>query len=214
MAYMLNGTNQYISVNSAPASGIPLTLSALVYPSFNDVQYPIIDVTDSFGATTGSRVTMFFNGGAAGDPVQCLACNTNTCGSAITTSGFSINTWNSGISVSTQNNRSSFINASGKGTNESTINLAILTSMRLATRIVDGSVDSYLNGRLAECAIWNVALTDAEIASLAKGFKPTRIRPQSLVFYAPLLRNLQDLKGGLALTNNNGATVADHPRVY
>ena len=67
---------------------------------------------------------------------------------------------------------------------------------------------------MAEVGVWNVALTAAEIASLAKGMTPDKIRPQNLVFYAPLVRNLIDQKGGLALTNNNGATVANHPRVY
>ena len=41
-----------------------------------------------------------------------------------------------------------------------------------------------------------------------------KVRPQSLVFYAPLVRNLQDVKGGLTISNNNTATVAVHPRVY
>lgn len=43
---------------------------------------------------------------------------------------------------------------------------------------------------------------------------PDKIRPQSLVFYSPLVRDLNDQKGGLTITNNNGATVANHPRVY
>ena len=71
-----------------------------------------------------------------------------------------------------------------------------------------------MDGRLAEVGIWNIDLTAAEIASLAKGMTPDKIRPQSLVFYAPLVRNLIDQKGGLALTNNNSATVANHPRLY
>jgi hypothetical protein len=41
-----------------------------------------------------------------------------------------------------------------------------------------------------------------------------KVRPQSLVFYAPLVRDLIDYKGGLTITNNNTATVANHPRVY
>jgi hypothetical protein len=53
-----------------------------------------------------------------------------------------------------------------------------------------------------------------EIASLAAGMTCDKVRPQSLVFYAPLVRNLQDVKGGLTITNNNSATVAAHPRVY
>ena len=70
------------------------------------------------------------------------------------------------------------------------------------------------SGSAAEVGIWNVALTADEIASLAKGMTCDKIRPQSLVFYAPLVRDLIDAKGGLTITNNNGATVADHPRVY
>jgi hypothetical protein len=71
-----------------------------------------------------------------------------------------------------------------------------------------------LNGRIAEVGIWNVALTAAEIASLADGMTCDKVRPQSLVFYAPLVRDLQDVRGGLTITNNNTATVANHPRVY
>jgi hypothetical protein len=40
------------------------------------------------------------------------------------------------------------------------------------------------------------------------------VRSRDLSFYAPMVRNLQDLRGGLAITNNNTATVADHPRIY
>jgi hypothetical protein len=74
--------------------------------------------------------------------------------------------------------------------------------------------DVYLDGAAAGTGIWNVALTAAEIASLAGGMTCDKVRPQSLVFYAPLVRDLIDVKGGLTITNNNGATVANHPRVY
>jgi hypothetical protein len=62
----------------------------------------------------------------------------------------------------------------------------------------DGTPLSELqDGRTAEVGIWNAALTAAEIASLAKGMTPDKIRPQSLVFYAPLVRDLIDVRGGL-----------------
>jgi hypothetical protein len=76
------------------------------------------------------------------------------------------------------------------------------------------TIGSGYGGEIAEVGIWSAALSAAEIASLAKGMTCDKIRPQSLVFYAPLVRNLQDAKGGLTITNNNGATVATHPRVY
>ena len=75
-------------------------------------------------------------------------------------------------------------------------------------------VTNYLNGRIGEVGIWSAALNADEVKALSRGMTCDKVRPQSLVFYAPLVRNLQDLKGGLTITNNNTATVAAHPRVY
>jgi hypothetical protein len=72
----------------------------------------------------------------------------------------------------------------------------------------------FANCLIAEVGIWNAALTADEIASLADGMTCDKVRPQSLVFYVPLVRDLQDVRGGLSITNNNTATVANHPRVY
>lgn len=80
--------------------------------------------------------------------------------------------------------------------------------------LVRGNVAAFYNGQAAEVGIWNAALTADEIASLADGFTCDKVRPQSLVFYAPLVRDLIDYKRGLTITNNNTATVANHPRVY
>jgi hypothetical protein len=49
----------------------------------------------------------------------------------------------------------------------------------------DGSFQPH-DGRLAEVALWNVALTDAEILALAKGVKPQQVRQQGLRGYWPL----------------------------
>lgn len=80
--------------------------------------------------------------------------------------------------------------------------------------LVRGNVSSYSSATLAEVGIWSTAITAAEIAALAKGVACDQVRPQSLVFYSPLVRNLADVARGIALTNNNTATVAVHPRVY
>jgi hypothetical protein len=78
----------------------------------------------------------------------------------------------------------------------------------------NGNASNFMTGQIAEVGIWNVALTDNEIASLADGMTCDKVRPQSLVFIAPLVRDLQDVRGGLTITNNNTATVANHTRVY
>jgi hypothetical protein len=78
----------------------------------------------------------------------------------------------------------------------------------------DLKIGAGIGGLIAEVGIWNAALTAAEVAALAKGMTCDKVRPQNLVFYAPLVRDLIDQKGGLAIANNNGATVANHPRIY
>jgi hypothetical protein len=81
---------------------------------------------------------------------------------------------------------------------------------------ISGGPGLHLNGRLAECAIWNVALTAAEIASLVKAFSPLLIRPASLVAYWPLIgRHDPEIcpKGGFDMTLTNTPTTAAHPRI-
>ena len=68
-------------------------------------------------------------------------------------------------------------------------------------------------GDFAELGMWQSTLTAAEIASLAKGMTCDKVRPQSLVYYTPLIRDIQDLARGMTLTDTN-STVANHPRVY
>lgn len=67
------------------------------------------------------------------------------------------------------------------------------------------------NGRLAECAIWDVILTDGEFAALARGVCPLMIRPASLVEYIPMRRDNVSRK--LAAPTITGTTVLPHPAV-
>jgi hypothetical protein len=73
---------------------------------------------------------------------------------------------------------------------------------------------TFFTGLVSNVGVWNVALTAEEVASLSKGMTCDKVRPQSLGFYAPLERDLIDVRGGRAITNQNGATVANHPRIY
>lgn len=69
------------------------------------------------------------------------------------------------------------------------------------------------DGRLGEVGVWDVVLSGDEIKALSLGYKPQRVRPQSLLFSSSLVRNAQDIKLG-AVATVTGATVAAHPRVY
>jgi hypothetical protein len=109
-----------------------------------------------------------------------------------------------------------FLDGASNGSNTTSIVASLFSvSAPLAVGMVSfPSVNNCWDGLIAEAAVYNAALTAAEIASLAKGMTCDKVRPQNLVFYAPLVRDLIDAKGGRTITNNNGATVANHPRIY
>lgn len=81
-------------------------------------------------------------------------------------------------------------------------------------RAADSSPGGYMNGGISECAMWSVALSAAEMAILGAGYSPLLVRPQSLVFYAPLIESEdRDMVGGLLLTAYNTPTIAPHPPI-
>lgn len=127
----------------------------------------------------------------------------------------SINTWFHACAVeAATNDHRLFRDGANKSTTSVTRTPTSINALNVGVDRNNNNNSSLHTGQIAEVGIWNVALTDSEVASLAKGMACDKVRPQSLVFYAPLVRDLIDKKGGLTITNNNGATVANHPRVY
>ena len=156
--------------------------------------------------------------GQAPSPLFAFQANALNVGvSAASSINVSTATWSHGAAVFTSNTeRSVFLNGGNNATN-TTNNAptnANITRIGIGAQFFNNTTASRTDGKLAEVGIWNAALTADEVASLADGMTCDKVRPQSLVFYAPLVRNLQDVKGGLTITNNNAATVAAHPRVY
>ncbi|MER9306789.1 LamG-like jellyroll fold domain-containing protein [Mesorhizobium sp. M0496] len=70
---------------------------------------------------------------------------------------------------------------------------------------------SYI-GDIAQIGHWTAQLTADEIAAIAKGFAPPRVRPANLIFHAPIIRETGELKAGFAATVT-GATVSEHCRI-
>jgi hypothetical protein len=214
MAYALNGTSQYLNTASAPATAAPLTMALWFYANNATDNMFLMSIADN--AETGSnRFGLNLQGAVANDPVAAFAQNGATAGNAFASAGFVANKWSHVCGVfASSTSRTVYLDGGNSGTNTTNVTPAGVDRVRIGTRFLSGSPANYFNGSLAEVGIWNTDLTAAEIASLAKGVSCRLIRPQSLVFYAPLIRDLIDVRGGLAITNNNTATVANHPRIY
>ena len=218
MAYSFNGSNQSISDGSAVLQGVPVTIAAWVYPTNLNSTTQAIACVGQTNTSPGHRHLLLIS---ATNRFQFLSRGIvggiDSQGSATAPSGTTVvNTWQHVAGVSSSlSSRNIYVNGVNSGSNSTSItsfNTFVRTD--IGANNTGGSVSWYWTGSIADVGIWNVALTGDEILGLSKGMACDKVRPQSLVFYAPLVRNLFDKQRGLALTNNNTATVSDHPRIY
>jgi hypothetical protein len=136
--------------------------------------------------------------------------------SSSTTVANTVGTWYHAAAVflGSGSNVTGYINgvAGTPATNTGTT-LTTLDRLVVGARLSAGTPGLFFDGDIAEVGIWNGALTADEIAGLAKGFAPAKMRAASLVYELRLIRTIQDLRRGLVMTNNNGVTIAPHPRI-
>jgi hypothetical protein len=213
MAYEFNGTTQRLSTASNPVGTLPVTMSCWFYPDTTNARVMVCLGNQLTG--NNSRVLIYHNTDS-----KIYAFSENATGSntqSASTNTFTTGTWHhaAGVFESTTS-RTPYLNgtAGTTGTVSNSPNFAVIDRVLVGVQQWAASTASFFDGRIAEVGLWNAALTASEIASLAKGMTCDKVRPNALVFYAPLIRDLQDVRGGLTITNNNTATVANHPRVY
>lgn len=211
MSLVFDGS-QYLRIASAPTTGVPMTIAAHVRPTSMTGTRTIGAVGQAPQPGRHRNQIVMLSTGAiratAGGSTNAFSDSTSTA---------SLNTWCHTAGVfSSLSSRTSYLNGTASSENTTTISQSSFTEVVIAAQ-QGGVANTYENqwiGDIAEFGIWNVALTAAEISSLSKGMACNLIRPQSLVFYAPLVRNLIDERNGLTITNVNSATVANHPRIY
>jgi hypothetical protein len=211
MAYSFaSASSQYLTASS-PKTERPITI-AVWGQTTGDISGTTLSVC---AVSDGVRIQIS-RANSTGSRIYSFLDNGNATQQSVGATSFADDTWGHGAGFSASaTNRAFFVDGSNKATGSTNITASTnYQTIGVGARHNGVSWGGFWSGKIAEIAMWEIDLTDDEIASLAKGFKPTRIRPQSLVFYAPLVRDLQDLKGALTITNNNSATVAVHPRVY
>lgn len=213
MAYEFTAaSSQYLSMNSAVVTGEPITLAAWFNRKNTTANHAFVSVGSS---SSTNFITLL----ASTPPNNFLIFLVNDGVNPPTSQvypGATSNTWHHACGTfDTSKQVRAFLNGANGGALTSAANFTTQDRTTIGGRFgAGGVVAQFADALIAEVGIWSAALTAAEIASLAKGMTCDKVRPESLVFYAPLVRDLQDLSGGLTITNNNAATVATHPRVY
>lgn len=211
MAYTFSDTiSSYLSLNS-PISQGPLTISAWFNRPSLTTNGVIVVLTDGTNTTTTNR----FQLAAFQDATLGILEYGASASTAIATSNYSLNVWNHACGVfSSTNSRTVYLNGGSSFTNTGSQSASGISIGRIGTSYQGTGGAANINGSLADIGIWNAALNASEVLSLSRGMSCDKIRPQNLVFYAPLIRELDDFARNTTLTNNNSATVSTHPRIF
>lgn len=215
MAYEFDGNNDYISAAGAVgiATANPITMAAWYRTTTStwSVAEAICSIHDDDGNPYYGLIV-----GSGGNPSAQTRNNSGSVSNltSAATSAISANTWThiAGTFVSNAS-RTVYVNgeAGTPSTNTTTVTTADFVDIEIGR--ARRATEIYAKGRIAEVCFWSVTLTQGELTALAKGMSPLKVRPQSLFFYAPLVRSAIELRNGSTLTVS-GATVADHPRIY
>jgi hypothetical protein len=213
MAADFSGTDQYLDQVGSPVTGVPITFVAWYrYDTAiaDEAEHAVLGVTD---ADAAQEMTIEIGRTGGVDYAIAMINAGGTVGFAVSSVPPTINTWQHlGGTYSATNRRDVYLDGTNRGNDTTSATPSGISNVNIGAILNSSSPIKDFNGAIAECAIYNVVLTDTEIATLAKGFSPLFIRPQNLVFYAPLIRGYQNLRGGTSMTNNS-STPFPHPRI-
>lgn len=158
----------------------------------------------------GTTLQWLIGRGSNAKMIVAVHVNTSAVTVASSTGTTALNTWSHVGLVKTSSGIQCYINGAIDGT-------ASISGQMIPRTAATGIGARQLGnvpflGNLAEFATWTRALSSAEMASLADGFKPSRI-PTPDIYY-PLVREKIDVRNKYTLTTVGSPTVQPHPRVY
>ena len=158
----------------------------------------------------GTTLQWLIGRGSDAKMIVAVHVNTSAVTVASSTGTTALNTWSHVGLVKTSSGIQCYINGAIDGT--AAISGAMI-SRTAATGIGARQLGNLpFLGNLAEFATWTRALSSAQMASLADGFKPSRI-PNPDIYY-PLVREKIDVRNKYTLTTVGSPSVATHTRVY
>ncbi len=212
MAYLFDdGSNEYLTNANAVVSGYPVSMGCWFNSNDDTIGQTVLSITDTAGTTELWAVLLA--GNVAGDFVRFRSRAGGSNSDAISTVGFTANTWCHCLGVGTNaTDRKIYVDGGNVGTNITSSTPAGLDTTSIGINVRSDLVQP-LSGLVAEAAIWNINLTAVEAAILAAGYSPLFVRPQNLVAYWPIVRELNDRVGGFNLTAVNGPAVSSHPAI-
>ena len=197
-----DGTDDSVDGSGSLLTAVPITIAAWIYPANTNANKVAVWLGDNGGAQWNAFYIIPSNNAK----LSAVSANNNVFSGADSTSIYSANTWYHicGVFASSMS-RTIYFNGVNEVTNTTSSTPVGIDSFFIGKHGVTGG-GSLMNGQITEVAIWNVALTDAEVALLAssriKGI-PLQVRPANLKLYYPM----DDQSQG---TSADGTTIRDY----
>lgn len=181
-----DASSHYLEATSWGTVAAPVTLACWFYSDDLAVQETLVGIGRT--GASGESFELRAGAAAAGNNVEARAKSGAVAASAKSTTAFSLNTWSHACAVfASSTDRRAFLEGGGKGTNTGSKTPASLDVLNVGCVNEGGARSNFMSGRIAEVAVWSAAVSDAEVAALARGVCPLRVLPGSLVGYWPLL---------------------------
>lgn len=209
--FVVGGGAQFAEVGTAPLTAVPLSFSCWANQDIGSTgNQTLMGIVDT--GVSNSHLSLQVNDGGI---VKFLVVAPTASGVASATGTITKGTdFHAAAVTSATNNRIAYRNGANPGTNSNVVVPTSLDAFSLGG-LRHSIPTRFFNGPIWEAAIWNIALTAAEVALLATGLSPKFIRPEGLIRYWDCIEvngaDLMDQIGAnrLAIT---GATRIEHPR--
>lgn len=200
----------YILKNQTLIATYPFTLACWIYPDVVNIEQAPLALIDKDSVNSYFCDLHVYPNGTCG----LRAFNGSVYEETTPAGAISASTWTHLCGVYTSaTSRSAYKNGGTKTTTTTSVTLGNLDRVLTGAMLFEGqSILQPFDGKAAEVAIWDVALSDAEVAILALGVSPRLVRPASLKFYLPLVRDIVDYRNSTSPTTLN-TSVFNHPRV-
>ena len=204
-----DGSNEYLELASAIMTVTPLSMACWFYSDDDTVTQALMGIGDG-DAGTYDGFLIVADGAFAGDPLDAIVLVNQTPFTAVSSVGYSTNTWHHACGVfASSTSRTIYLDGGNSGTEVTLATPAGVDTTAIGR--LPGFAAWEVSGRVAEAAMWNVALTAADAVVLAAGYSPLFVRPQNLVAYWSLIRDEdQDRVGGFDMTAFNTPSIAPH----
>lgn len=202
-------SSEYLSISQSPIVTEPFTFACWFFLADVTNHHRLFVIEDDQSSVY--RYSLSAVGSVAGDPVR-VNCYRSTMSNADSTSGYTASKWHHACGViKAENDKKVYLDGGNSGTDTTAHGTSgTIDMVNIGVWYQNGGLNNPSDGRIAEAAIYNAALTENEVARLAQGYSPLLIRPDALVAYWPLFHNDVDYVGKYHMTPYNSPSWAIH----